>query len=74
MKHFFLILIAYAFFNINAKAQTINLVAANYHLKANIEKGQLYMSWHTAGTNMDTNFGVQASNDAVHYSTIGYLL
>ena len=70
----FLILIAFAIININAKAQSNNQVASIHQLKATIEKGQLYMSWQSAGTNNNADFEVQASDDGINYSTIGYVL
>jgi hypothetical protein len=70
----FLILTAFAFFNINANAQSNNEVAFIQQLKVAINKGQLFMSWQSANANNEAAFEIQASEDGVKFSTIGYVL
>ena len=73
MKHFF-ILIAYAIININAKAQLNNEVLFIQHFKVTNVNGQLLMSWQSANSNNEATFEIQASEDGVKFSTIGYVL
>jgi hypothetical protein len=70
----FLILIAFAIINVNAKAQSNNEVASIQQLKVTIENGSLLMNWQSASVSNEANFEIQASVDGVNFSTIGYVL
>ena len=70
----FLILIAFAIINVNAKAQSSTEVANIHHLKVTKDKGQLNINWQTANVLEEVNFEVQASVDGVTFTTIGYVL
>lgn len=69
----FLILIAFVNFTINANAQSINEVVSVQQLKVAINNGQLFMSWQSANANNEAQFEIQASDDGVKFSTIGYV-
>ncbi len=70
----FLILIAFVIFNNNANAQSNNEVASVQQLKVAINNGQMLMSWQSANANNEATFEIQASEDGVKFSTIGYVL
>lgn len=70
----FLILITFAIININAKAQSNNEAAFVQQLKVTNNNGQLFMSWQSANGNNEAAFEIQASEDGVKFSTIGYVL
>lgn len=70
----FLILIAFAIINVNAKAQSNNEVASIQQLKVTIQNGQLLMNWQSANEINDDNFEIQASLDGKTFTTIGYVM
>jgi hypothetical protein len=70
----FLILIAFAIFNINAKAQTNNTQGAIISLKVTNTKGHLLLTWQMSNGEKAASFEIQSSADGgLTYRTIGYV-